>query len=157
MKKLNCPLVTVDIVIRHLPTGHFILIERKNEPHGWALPGGFVDLGETTMTAAVREAGEEVQVQIANVQQFHTYSDPSRDPRGHNVTVVYTAETLQMPEADDDAQNIGWFNPATFETFYVDEDQTKTPIELNDLCFDHSQIIMDVIRFEETGEWPTRE
>ncbi len=151
------PKVTVDIVIRHLPTDQIILIERKNEPYGWALPGGFVDVGETTMAAAIREAYEEVQVKIANVKQFHTYSEPGRDPRGHGITVVYTADTIETPEAADDAADIAWLDPKTSGLYKDHGPNAVSKIHPYTLCFDHAQIIMDVLRFNKTNERPTRE
>ena len=152
------PKVTVDIVITHLPTGRIILVERKNEPFGWALPGGFVDIGETTMHAAIREAAEEVQVNLSNVKQFHTYSEPGRDPRGHGITVVYTAVTMEKPEAADDAKSIGWFSPTTYSILRDKHVASVTDLTSSmALCFDHAQIIMDILQFNETGERPTRE
>ena len=99
-----CPLVTVDIIIAEIANPQkIVLIERKNEPLGTALPGGFVDIGETTMAAAIREAKEETGLDIWNVKQFHTYSDPSRDLRGHAITIVYTALANGSPQGLDDA------------------------------------------------------
>jgi 8-oxo-dGTP diphosphatase len=148
------PKITVDIVINHLPSGKIILVSRKNNPKGWALPGGFVDINETTMTAAIREAAEEVQVKLSNVQQFHAYSDPARDPRGHTISVVYTADTMEWPQAADDAKNIGWVCPKTY-SIYRDTDSKDKVFEY--LCFDHSRIIMDVIHYRRTGQKPTQE
>ena len=79
-KNYRNPLPTVDIIIE-LTGGGVVLIERKNPPHGWALPGGFVDYGESLEAAAVREAEEETSLRVELIEQFYTYSDPSRDPQ----------------------------------------------------------------------------
>src|SRR5439155_23082508 len=91
-EKFHGPLLTVDIIIE-VPGG-IVLIERKNPPHGWALPGGFVDYGESIERAAVREAKEETSLDVLLVEQFYTYSTPGRDPRHHTVSTVF------VPSAD---------------------------------------------------------
>ena len=87
------PAPTVDIIIELIDRPHrpIVLIERKNEPFGWAIPGGFVDYGETVETAAIREAEEETGLKVQLVEQFHLYSDPSRDPRQHTISLVFIA------------------------------------------------------------------
>jgi len=122
------PLVTVDIIIR-MKDG-IVLIERKNPPHGWALPGGFVDYGETLEDAAFREALEETGLQVTNLKQFHTYSDPARDPRHHTVSTVFTAEAHGFPRAGDDAGQVGIFEEGS----------------LPPLVFDHGAILRDYFR-----------
>ena len=102
------PVPTVDILIE-LPDG-IVLIERKNPPHGWAIPGGFVDYGESLEEAAVREAREETGLHVQLVRQFHTYSDPKRDPRFHSISTVYIARAQGTPEAKDDAREVGIFS-----------------------------------------------
>src|SRR5687768_8665746 len=97
------PLPTVDIIIE-LGEGEIVLIERKNPPHGWALPGGFVDYGESLEAAAVREAKEETSLQVQLVEQFYTYSDPDRDPRYHTISTVYIATAQGLPRGADDAK-----------------------------------------------------
>ncbi len=105
------PLLTVDIIIE-INDG-IILIERKNPPYGWALPGGFVDYGETLEEAAVREAKEETSLDVTLKNQFHTYSDPNRDPRHHSVSTVFTASSNGIPKAGDDAKNLNIFSQKT--------------------------------------------
>jgi ADP-ribose pyrophosphatase YjhB (NUDIX family) len=101
------PIPTVDIIIEI--SGGIILIKRKNPPFGWAIPGGFIDYGESAEHAAKREAKEETGLDIENLKQFHTYSAPDRDPRHHTISVVFNARTSGTPKADDDAADIGIF------------------------------------------------
>lgn len=124
------PAPTVDIIIemRDRPHRPIVLIERHNEPHGWALPGGFVDYGEAVETAAVREAKEETQLDVTLIEQFHVYSDPNRDPRKHTLSVVFLAYAAGTPVADDDAKSLALFNP------------WETP---EALCFDHDRVLHD--------------
>ena len=117
------PLVTVDIIIE-MPNG-IVLIERANPPHGWALPGGFVDYGESLEAAAIREAKEETSLNIRLVEQFHSYSNPDRDPRHHTVTTVFIARGTGVPAASDDAGHLSVFS----------EDALPKP-----LAFDHDAI-----------------
>jgi len=131
MKKYRNPVPTVDIIIE-LPkesgTDGIVLIKRKNPPFGWALPGGFVDYGETLEQAAVREAKEETSLSVELKTQMHTYSDPDRDPRQHTISTVFIARAQGQPMAKDDAQDIGIF----------------TQEELNfPLAFDHQKILAD--------------
>ena len=126
-KTYRNPVPTVDLIIE-LEGGGIVLIERKNEPRGWALPGGFVDYGETVEAAAVREAKEETSLDVTLVRQFHVYSDPRRDPRRHTLTVVFLARASGTPRADDDAAGIGVFTRATIPAA---------------LCFDHAEILED--------------
>lgn len=90
------PSPTVDIIIE-MKGGGIILIKRKNPPCGWALPGGFVDYGESLEAAAIREAKEETSLHITLTAQFHTYSDPHRDPRRHTITTVFLARAEGTP------------------------------------------------------------
>jgi ADP-ribose pyrophosphatase YjhB (NUDIX family) len=110
-----------------MPGGGIVLIHRRNEPRKWALPGGFVDYGETLETAAVREAKEETSLDVNGLRQFHAYSDPKRDERSHNISVVFTAKGEGAPRAADDADDIGIF----------------TRDNLPDLAFDHAEILND--------------
>jgi ADP-ribose pyrophosphatase YjhB (NUDIX family) len=129
-KQYRNPLLTVDIIIE---TGEgIVLIERKNPPHGWAIPGGFVDYGETLEHAAVREALEETSLDVTLTEQFHTYSDPSRDPRHHTVSTVFLATSRGTLKAADDAKNAGVFR----------KDTLPSPI-----AFDHARILDDYFRY----------
>ena len=124
------PVPTVDIIIElsDRPQRPIVLIERKNPPHGWAIPGGFVDYGESIEMAARREALEETSLEIDLVEQFHVYSDPKRDPRQHTISVVFIATATREPKAADDAKAVG-----VFELWEIPEN----------LCFDHDQILKD--------------
>lgn len=119
------PLPTVDIIIEN--SGGIVLVERKNPPHGWALPGGFVDYGETLEQAAVREAAEETGLDVTLTRQLRTYSDPARDPRHHTISTVFVATATGRPTAGDDALRA--------ETFTRDL--------LPPLVFDHRRILDD--------------
>jgi len=121
------PLPTVDVIIQTAP-GTVVLIRRKNPPHGWALPGGFVDYGERLEDAAVREAREETGLTVSLGRQFHTYSDPSRDPRHHTITTVFVGTASGDPVGADDAEEARVFAM----------DALPTP-----LCFDHGDILED--------------
>ncbi|WP_297397202.1 NUDIX domain-containing protein [Acidiferrobacter sp.] len=137
------PLLTVDIIIR--PDGHplgVILIERRHSPLGWALPGGFVDIGERVEEAARREAREETGLAVTLEALLGCYSDPARDLRGHTVSLVYVARATGVAHAGDDA--------ARCEIF--DIHHITVP-----LAFDHSRILDDYRRFWECGERPTPE
>lgn len=120
------PLPTVDILIQR--NDRVLLIRRKNVPHGWALPGGFIDYGESAETAAVREAREETALEVFNLHLMGVYSRPDRDPRFHTISIVYTAEARGTSKASDDAAGLGWF------------DHRKLP---SPMAFDHEQIIRD--------------
>jgi O-acetyl-ADP-ribose deacetylase (regulator of RNase III)/ADP-ribose pyrophosphatase YjhB (NUDIX family) len=124
------PYICTDIIIE-INNG-IVIIERTNPPFGWALPGGFVDRGESLETAARREAKEETDLDLEDVRQFHTYSDPSRDPRFHTVTTMFTAKGVGTPKAGDDAKGL-----------------KVVPFgELRRLkyAFDHNQVIEDYLR-----------
>ena len=122
------PIPTVDIIIR--VDAEIVLIKRSNPPYGWALPGGFVDYGESLETAAAREALEETGLTVNNLQQFRAYSEPMRDPRQHTISYVFTATANGKPEAGDDA--------AAVQLFPI----SKLP---SPLCFDHEQILNDYV------------
>jgi len=130
IEKYLHPYPTVDIIIEMENCG-IILIKRKNPPFGWALPGGFVDYGESLEEAAIREAKEETSLEITLTSQFHTYSNPERDSRKHTITTVFIAKAKGKPVAADDAQEIGVFT----------KDKIPQP-----LAFDHSDILRDYFR-----------
>jgi purine-nucleoside phosphorylase len=121
------PLPTVDLIIE-IEDGKILLIQRKNPPFGWALPGGFVDYGESLEQAAIREAREETSLEVTLTRQFHTYSSPERDPRHHTITTVFIARGHGHPQAADDAKEIKAF------------DLSALP---SPLAFDHHQILKD--------------
>jgi 8-oxo-dGTP diphosphatase len=139
MTKPITPLLAADALIElvDVPGRPIVLIERKNPPYGWAIPGGFVDIGETVETTAVREALEEVSLQVTLRGLLGIYSSPQRDPRGHTVTAIYIAEAKGQPVAADDAKNVGIF---TLE-------QLPSP-----LAFDHAMVLEDYRRYRATGE-----
>jgi ADP-ribose pyrophosphatase YjhB (NUDIX family) len=124
------PIPTVDIIIKIKSMG-VVLIKRKNPPYGWAIPGGFVDYGESLEEAATREAKEETNLDVKLVKQFHTYSDPKRDSRHHSISTVYIAKGKGILKAKDDAIEIGIFN------------ETNLP---EDIAFDHRSILKDYFK-----------
>jgi len=126
IKSYRNPFPTVDIIIEL--EGGVVLIERKNPPHGWALPGGFVDYGESLEDAAVREAREETSLEVSNLRLLGCYSDPRRDDRMHTISTVYMADGCGQPRAADDAADAGIFQL----------DNLPGP-----LCFDHAAILAD--------------
>jgi len=131
------PVPTVDIIIEVEAQG-IILIKRKNYPHGWALPGGFVDYGETVEAAAAREAKEKTSLELESMRQFGVYSDPTRDPRRHTLSIFFIAQGRGMPCAADDAEDLGIFTP----------DNLPHP-----LVFDHDKILQDYFRMKKcTGD-----
>ena len=123
----NRPVPTVDLIIR--AGGGVVLVRRKHPPLGWALPGGFVDAGETLEAAAAREALEETGLVVRLGRQFHTYSDPARDPRQHTISTVFLAEADGSPRGGDDAAEARVFAPG----------------KLPPLVFDHAQILADYL------------
>jgi len=124
------PIPTVDIIIEIKSKG-IVLIKRKNPPYGWAIPGGFVDYGESLEKAAVREAKEETNLNVKLIRQFYTYSDPKRDPRHHSISTVYIAKGKGILNAKDDAVEIGVFT------------QSNLPDEI---AFDHRSILHDYFK-----------
>ena len=130
------PTPTVDIIIE--TEGGVVLIKRKNPPYGWALPGGFVDYGESFEDAARREAVEETGLAVTLRLQFHTYSDPKRDARQHTTSTVFIATATGHPIAADDASQAAIFH------------QDNLPA----LVFDHERILWDYFIFKDTGRLP---
>ncbi|MFP4160785.1 MAG: NUDIX domain-containing protein [Ectothiorhodospira sp.] len=131
------PLVAADVVIRpEEAPERILLIQRRNPPHGWALPGGFVDRGERLESAAVREAREETGLEVTLEALLGCYSDPGRDPRGHTVSAVYVATARGEPRAADDARDARWVDPA----------DPGVPLD-----FDHALILSDYRHYRATG------
>ena len=128
------PTPTVDIIIELIDRRDrpIILIERLNPPYGWALPGGFVDYGESLETAAIREAQEEVGLDVRLIEQFHVYSAPDRDPRQHTTSIDFIAKATGTPIAQDDAKSLGIYAPWEIPPA---------------LCFDHGQIVQDYLQY----------
>ena len=132
------PVPTVDIIIEI--GDKIILIERKNPPYGWAIPGGFVDYGESLENAAMREALEETSVHVELYEQFYTYSRPDRDPRHHTITTVFLARALKgIPRADDDAKSLELFTSDSLP---------------DTIAFDHRDVLMDYFRYKKNGKRP---
>ena len=127
VEKYRNPFPTVDIIIQVEKKGS-VLINRKNPPFGWALPGGFVDYGESLEAAARREAKEETALDVELLYQLGAYSDPKRDPRHHTISVVFVASAAGTPRGHDDAREAGIFYP----------DSLPAP-----LAFDHARILQD--------------
>lgn len=132
---IKTPLLTVDIIIE-MALGGIVLIERKNPPHGWALPGGFVDVGESIEDAARREALEETTLEVELTSQMHAYSEPTRDERFHTVSVVFVATAVGTPVGADDAARAEVFTKDTLPEV---------------IAFDHARIIKDYFRWKEEG------
>ncbi len=126
------PFTVVDAIIEVDNKG-IVIIKRSNPPFGWALPGGFVDYGESLEDAVVREAKEETDLDLEDLKQFHTYSDPARDPRFHTIGTVFIARGKGKPKAGDDAAGLKVVNFSEL-------------LKL-DFAFDHKRIIQDYIKF----------
>ncbi len=133
MKGYKNPDPTVDLIIEN-KKGEILLIERKNEPYGWALPGGFVDYGETLEAAAIREGKEETNLDITLISQFKSYSDPRRDKRYHTITKVFVAKGEGEAVGMDDAKKAKWFSPQEIESLNI--------------AFDHKKIIKEYFEFK---------
>jgi 8-oxo-dGTP diphosphatase len=135
------PLLAADIIIELVdrPGRPIVLIERRNPPPGWAIPGGFVDVGESIEQAAVREAQEETALDVMLTALLGVYSDPKRDARGHTASAVYVAIAQGKPRAQDDAAAVAVFSPERLPA---------------NLAFDHHQILADYLVYRQTGKLP---
>ncbi len=130
LSRYRNPFPAVDIIIEYQDQG-VVLIERRNPPYGWALPGGFVEYGESLEQAAAREAREETGLEVEVLGQLHTYSDPRRDPRQHVITTVFVAQATGLLQAASDARAAAVFPPA----------EPPEP-----MAFDHGQILQDYLK-----------
>lgn len=134
------PAPTVDVLIELAEhPGSLVFVERANPPHGYALPGGFVDEGEWLADAAVREAKEETGLDVELVELFHAYSDPGRDARRHTLSVVFIVRASGQPVGGDDAKACVVATP---------EDM------LGKLVFDHATIVGDYVEYRRSGRRP---
>jgi 8-oxo-dGTP diphosphatase len=134
------PKPTVDTLIElEDAPGELVFIERKNAPHGFALPGGFVDEGEWVADAAIREAKEETGLDVELVELFHVYSDPARDPRQHTVSTVFIVRAAGRPVGGDDAERCIVCPPEALP---------------GPLVFDHARIVADYLAYKRTGKRP---
>jgi 8-oxo-dGTP diphosphatase len=138
MPKPITPSIAVDVIIEY--GGGIVLIERKNEPFGWAIPGGFVDVGESLEVAAVREAKEETSLDVELCDLLYVYGKPERDRRGHTVSVIYSGRGTGELKAADDAKKAKVYSQADLPS---------------DLAFDHQEILDDYFSFRKTGIRPT--
>ena len=135
MANFRNPAPTVDAVVL-LPGDRVVLVRRRNPPRGWAIPGGFVDEGERLDVAAAREASEETGLSVTLLEQFHSYSDPARDPRRHTISTVYLATASGQPRGGDDAAEARAFAWSALP---------------DPIVFDHREILADVRRYLLTG------
>ncbi|MFZ5801136.1 MAG: NUDIX domain-containing protein [Candidatus Omnitrophota bacterium] len=139
-KLSNGPFTTVDAIIE-IPVGKetgIVVIERSNPPFGFALPGGFVDYGESLEDAVTREAKEETNLELTDLRQFHTYSAPDRDPRFHTISTVFIAKSKCAPKAGDDAKDL--------KVVALSDLDTPEKLDKFHFAFDHGRIIADYIK-----------
>ena len=128
---LRQPRLTVDVIITEPGNPRrVVLVRRRNPPHGWALPGGFLNYGESAEHGAIREALEETGLSVTLTRQFHLYSDPARDPRGHTVTLVFLGEARGQPVGGDDAVEAAFFDFGALP---------------DNIAFDHAVILKDFV------------
>jgi 8-oxo-dGTP diphosphatase len=126
-------------VLIEIPGRGIVLIERRYPPPGWAIPGGFIEVGETAAAAARREAREETGLDVSSLELFNVYSDPARDPRRHTLTIVFIGQASGEPEGGDDAARAAVFTEHTL----------PSPI-----AFDHAQVLADYFEYRRTGRRP---
>src|SRR5688572_11079965 len=141
--------VTVDIIIENLAGDLIVLIERRDEPKGVAIPGGFVEPGESAAQAAIREAKEETGLDVELIEQFFTYSKPGRDPRGPVASVVFIAKAIGIPKAGDDAKEARWHR------LHYEEGNNEHPLVPEKMAFDHKAIIHDYVTWRGCGRRPS--
>ncbi len=134
---IETPKLTADVIIEL--EGGIVLIERGNEPFGFALPGGFVDVGESVEDGARREALEETGLDVELLELLYVYSRPDRDPRGHTVSCVFVARASGQPRSGDDAHSVSVVRPEQLPEKFA---------------FDHAQVIQDYLEFRRTGRRP---
>lgn len=128
----SCPAVAVDVICYHIPSGKIALIERKYPPLGYALPGGFIDVGETVEEAARREMREELNVDLLSLVFVNYFDDPHRDPRKHVISFAFFATIWDEPKAGDDAKTVTLMN-------------VQDVLQSKKLCFDHENILSEAI------------
>jgi 8-oxo-dGTP diphosphatase len=138
MTRPQTPLLAVDVIVEMGTPTRIVLVQRLHPPNGWAIPGGFVDVGETVAQAARRELREETALDVELTELLGCYSSPNRDPRGHTVSIVFIGRARGRPRAGDDAGVAELFDPAT-----------PPP-----LVFDHSQILADYRELRASGQRP---
>jgi 8-oxo-dGTP diphosphatase len=138
MPRPQTPLLAVDVIVELGTPARVVLVHRRHPPPGWAIPGGFVDVGETLAQAARRELREETSLEVELTELFGCYSDPARDPRGHTVTVVFIGRARGVPRAGDDAGEVALFDPAA----------------LPEMAFDHARILGDYLELRRSGRRP---
>jgi 8-oxo-dGTP diphosphatase len=137
MPRPSCPPIAADVIVEM--EDRIVLIERKNFPFGWTIPGGFVDFGETIEQAAVREAREEISLVVELRVLLGLYSRPDRDPRGQTISAVYIGRASGVPQAADDAKQVTLVSP----------DNLPSP-----MAFDHVEILAHYLSFLRTGKLP---
>jgi len=131
------PVPTVDVITE--VSGGIVLVKRRYPPPGWALPGGFVEYGETVEAAAIREACEETGLHVSLVELFGVYSSPDRDPRHHTIGIVFIGTATGVPVGGDDAA----------EARIFPSESLPAP-----LAFDHARILQDYVTYKRTGRRP---
>jgi len=141
MTRPQTPLLAVDVIVEMGAPVRIVLVQRRHPPHGWAIPGGFVDVGETVAQAARRELQEEAALDVELTELLGCYSNPARDPRGHTVSIVFIGRASGKPRAGDDAGLAELFDPAAPPA----------------LVFDHAQILADYRALRSSGQRPAIE
>ncbi len=143
---------TVDIIIEDLDGERVVLIQRRDNPGGYAIPGGFVEPGESCEHAAVREAKEETGLNIQLIELFHAYSKPGRDPRGPVCSVVFIAKAIGTPVGGDDAKTARWHRIDRSADFDQDVETPPLPIKM---AFDHRDVLTDYVTYRGCGRRPS--